>query len=254
MTGAGRTMVMVPGYNEPPDHFDTLKRGRRGIPGLEAAGYTCVTFSAKNDRLRDRIDRFAAFLDDLERERPQDRITLLGYSLGGLVVRGFLLAYPEKAAHISECIAIAPPNWGVLEASIPHLTRALRLPDESLEDMGLDSDFMRWLNGTGGHWVDVAHGKPRWTLDREPRLVPPETRYLTIMGLIPRRGNDNDGLVWADSATLGGRVEARFISDPHANHMNVIGHFDPVIFALKGFWRNDRIWPQVVRAILEFAA
>jgi len=247
-------MVMVPGYNEPPDHFDLLKKGRRGITGLEAAGFTCVSFGARNDRLRDRIDRFATFLAQIEEQNPESRITLLGYSLGGLVVRGYLLAYPDRAARISESLAIAPPNWGALEASIPNLTRSLRIPEDSLEDMGLDSDFMRWLNGTGGHWVDEADGKRHWALDAEPRIVPPGARYLVIVGLIPRRGNSNDGLVWADSATLGGRTAAHFISDPHANHMNMIGHFDPVIFALKGFWSNDRVWPQVVRTILDFAA
>ncbi len=247
-----RTMVMVPGYNEPPDHFSILEKGRRGIPGIEAAGFSCVTFGAKNDSLRDRIDRFATFIEDLDRERPDHRLSLLGYSLGGLVVRGYLLAYPERAKRISECIAIAPPNWGVMEGSIPHVARAMRMSDQSMEDMKLDSEFMRWLNGTSGHWVGEGK-KARWVLDAEPRLVPVETRFLSIVGLIPRRGDDNDGLIWADSATLGGRLPADFISDPHANHMNVIGHFDPVIFALKGFWSNDRIWPQVVRKILDFA-
>jgi len=244
-------MVMVPGYNEPPDHFDLIKRGRRGVTGLEAAGFTCISFAAKNDRLRDRIDRFATFLEQIEAQHPDSRITLLGYSLGGLIVRGYLLAYPDRAARISESVAIAPPNWGVLEASIPNLTRSLRVPQDSLEDMALSSDFMRWLNGTGGHWMS-GEKKPRWELDAEPRIVPPDARYAVIMGVIPRRGNDNDGLVWLDSATLGGRVPATVISDPHANHMNIIGHFEPVIFPIKGFWRNDRIWPQVVRAILDF--
>ncbi|MDQ2993051.1 MAG: alpha/beta fold hydrolase [Candidatus Eremiobacteraeota bacterium] len=247
-----RTMVMVPGYNEPPDHFKRLEKGRHGIQGIEAAGFSCVTFDAKNDSLRRRIDRFAAFVEKLDRERPDHRMTLLGYSLGGLVVRGYLLAYPERARRISECIAIAPPNWGVMEGSVPHVARALRMSDESIEDMNLNSDFMRWLNGTGGHWVKEGI-RPRWELDSEPRLVPAEVRFLTIVGLIPRRHNDNDGLVWADSATLGGRLPADFIRDSHANHMNLIGHFDPIIFALKGFWRNDRIWPQVLRKILDFA-
>src|SRR6185503_19624579 len=93
---SGRIMVMVPGYNEPPDHFDLLKKGRRGIAGLEAAGFTCVSFGARNDRLRDRIDRFATFLAEIEEQNPESRITLLGYSLGGLVVRGYLLAYPDR--------------------------------------------------------------------------------------------------------------------------------------------------------------
>jgi len=96
--------------------------------------------------------------------------------------------------------------------------------------MSLESDFMRWLNGTGGHWVHVpGKGHRFWKLDSEPVIAPPGCKLLTIQGLIPQRGNDNDGLVWADSSTLGSRIPAHYVVGPHANHMNIIGLFDPVV-------------------------
>ena len=120
-------------------------------------------------------------------------------------------------------------------------------------DMALHSEFMRWLNGTSGHWQFVHDKRNRiWVLDSEPWVGPPGAKMLSIMGLVPKRGGDNDGLVWADSATLGSRIPARYVVGPHANHMNIIGHFDPIIMLSKGFLANNHVWPLTVAAILEF--
>lgn len=245
---------MVPGYNEPPAHFDVLCNGKDGIAGLKSYGFGCHVFPQHDDTLSDRIDRFAAKLDELAQRGLSPPFVTLGYSLGGLVVRGFLRRYPQRAKEVSHTIMIATPNWGVVTMAMPHLTRMLRVPDKAMGDMNLDSDFMRWLNGTGGHWVHVpGKGHRYWKLDSEPEIAPAASRVLTIQGLIPKRGNDNDGLVWADSSTLGSRIPAHFIVGPHANHMNIIGHFDPVVMLTKGFLANDRVWPLTLRAILQFA-
>ncbi|MHB8148375.1 MAG: lipase family alpha/beta hydrolase [Vulcanimicrobiaceae bacterium] len=248
-----RTIVMVPGYNEPPNHFDILAEGKNGIPGLRAHGFDCLTFPAADDDLRDRIDRFAEFLTQLRTNGHPFPVALLGYSLGGLVVRGFLRAYPHRAYEVSHIMMIASPNWGVVTMALPHITRMLRVPDKAMADMNLNSDFMRWLNGTSGHWAEPSGGGERiWRLDEEPWVGPIDTPMLTIMGLIPSRGGDNDGLVRGDSATLGSRIPAHFVIGPHCNHMNVIGHFDPLIMLGKGFLANNRVWPIVLRAILHF--
>jgi hypothetical protein len=118
--------------------------------------------------------------------------------------------------------------------------------------MDIYSQFMRWLNGTGGRWESTPRGWYDWVLDSEPWIAPPRVRMLSIAGLIPSRGYDNDGLVWADSATLGSRIPAHFIAGPHANHMNIIGHFDPFIMLSKGFLANERVWPLTLRAITRF--
>ena len=246
------TMVMVPGYNEPPEHFDLLRRGTPDVPGLDAYGVDSVTFSQYNDTLNERIDRFAEFLEDLRKEGRRFPIVLVGYSLGGLVVRGFLRRYEHRAHDVSHAIAIATPNWGVQTFALPQLYAMLRIPDKAFGDMDLYSNFMRWLNGTGGHWESTRRGWYDWVLDSEPWTGPQSVRMLSIAGLIPARGYDNDGLVWADSATLGSRIPAHFIAGPHANHMNVIGHFDPFIMLSKGFLANDRVWPLTLRAITRF--
>lgn len=245
-------MVMVPGYNEPPEHFDLLRRGTPAVRGLDHFGIDSVTFGEFNDTLGERIDRFAAFIADLRAEGHAFPIVLLGYSLGGLVVRGFLRRYEYRSHEISHAIMIATPNWGVQTFALPQFYAMLRIPDKAFGDMDIYSDCMRWLNGTGGHWELTARGWHDWVLDAEPWIGPPGVRMLSIAGLIPSRGYDNDGLVWADSATLGSRIPAHFIAGPHANHMNVIGHFDPLIMASKGFLANDRVWPLTLRAVTKF--
>lgn len=249
-----RTAILVPGYNEPPAHLDLLFKGKDGIAGLRDYGFRCVTFQEHNDTLMDRIERFAVFLDELKNDGAEPPFVTIGYSLGGLVVRGVLRRFPERSAEISHTIMLAAPNWGVVTMAMPHLTRVLRVPDQAMADMALDSEFMRWLNGTGGRWVHVPGlGHRYWLLDREPWVGPPGANLLTIQGLVPARGGDNDGLVWADSSTLGSRIPAHYIVGPHANHMNIIGHFDPMIMLTKGFLANDRVWPLTLSAILRFA-
>ena len=244
---------MVPGYNEPPTHFEILEHGRAGMQGLESYGFRCVTFPPQADDLRDRIDRFADHIDLLRETGYQFPIATVGYSLGGLVVRGFLRAYPERAKEISHTIMIGTPNWGVTVLEMPHITRMLRVPDQAMGDMDVQSDFMRWLNQTSGHWQFVHDKRNRvWQLDKEPFVAPPGAALLSIVGLIPQRGGDNDGLVWSDSASLGGRIPAHFIVGPHCNHMNIIGHFDILIMLSKGFLRNDRVWPLTLQAMLDF--
>lgn len=250
---AERTLVLVPGYNEPPAHFEIIQNGKNGLPGVRAFGFKCVTFGVEDDKLRDRIDRFADYLTELRREGFAFPAVTLGYSLGGLVVRGFLRAYPERAREVSHTVMVAAPNWGVVTMAMPHLTAMLRVPDKAMGDMDLHSEFMRWLNGVSGHW-QPEHDKRNkiWMPEGEPFVAPEGSKILAIQGLIPKRGGDNDGLVWADSSTLGSRIPAHYIVGPHANHMNIIGHFDPVVMMTKGFLANDRVWPLTLRALLRF--
>ncbi|MBC5830013.1 MAG: hypothetical protein GIW98_07490 [Candidatus Eremiobacteraeota bacterium] len=248
-----RTILMVPGYNEPPDHLEIIAKGKNGLPGLDLYGLQARTFPQQDDYLRDRVDRFSEHLDDLRDDGVQFPIVTLGYSLGGLVVRGFLRAYPERRHLVSHTIMIGAPNWGVTTLSMPHITRLMRVPDKAMGDMDVASDFMRWLNGTGGHWKLVPDKRHRlWDLEDEPIVGPPDSKMLSIVGVVPARGGDNDGLVWADSATLGGRIAAHYICGPHANHMNLIGHFDILIMISKGFLRNNKVWPLTVLAIRRF--
>jgi pimeloyl-ACP methyl ester carboxylesterase len=249
-----RTMLMVPGYNEPPQHLEILAKGKDGIRGMESYGFNCITFPQQDDDLRDRIDRFAEHLTDLRNGGHPFPIVTLGYSLGGLVTRGFLRAYPERSHEISHTIMIGTPNWGVTTMAMPHITRMLRMSDKAMGDMNLESDFMRWFNATGGHWEFVHDKRNRlWKLDNEPVVGPPGAKMLSIAGHIPAKGCDNDGLVWSDSCTLGERIPAHYLIGPHCNHMNIIGHYDWMMRLSKGFQSNDKVWPLTLDAILRFA-
>lgn len=247
------TLLMIPGYDEPPEHLETLVNGRHGLPGLRAHGFECVILPRCYERLRDRIDRLAACIEDLRARGYPFPLTLLGYSLGGLVARGYLRAYPQRAGDVAHTVMIGTPNFGVFTYVVPHIVRLLRIPDRSIDDLSHESDFLAWLNGTGGHWETAARARARrWVLDREPWLGPEGARSLVVAGLLTSRGGTGDGVVAADSASLAGRFATRYVIGPHCNHMNLIGHFDPLVSLWTGFVVNDLVWPHTLRAILCF--
>lgn len=243
-----RTIVIVPGFNEPERDMRTLADGRRGLPGLSARGFRCIAFPQYEDSLSDRIDRFADFLIGVAAGDPEPALITVGYSLGGLVVRGFLRRFPERSKMVTHTVQLGTPNWGITVDLLPMLTAFLRLKDKATKELDVESGFMRWLNGTGGHWE--GKGKNRnWVLDAEPWLAPPGARLRSIYGSVPHFGGDNDGIVWQDSATLGGRLDAHEIRSERANHLNLIGAWNPGTVLIKGFLCDDDVWPQSIEAI-----
>jgi pimeloyl-ACP methyl ester carboxylesterase len=248
-----RTLLMIPGYDEPPEHLETLANGRNGLPGLRAHGFECVMLPRCYEQLRDRIERLAACIEELRSHGYPFPITLLGYSLGGLVARGYLRAYPHRTGEVAHIVMVGTPNFGVLTYVVPQIVRLLRIPDRAIDDLSHESDFLAWLNGTGGHWeIDPGTRSRAWTLDREPWLGPEATRKFVVAGLLASRGGTGDGIVGGDSASLGSRFPTHYVIGPHCNHMNLIGHFDPLVFLWTGFLVNDLVWPHTLRAILRF--
>jgi pimeloyl-ACP methyl ester carboxylesterase len=245
-------LLIVPGFNEPDSDMRTLADGRRDLPGLSARGIDCIVFPAVTDPLFERIDRFAAYLSELRAEgRVSFPIATLGFSLGGLVVRGFLRKYPERSDEIAQTLQLGTPNWGITVDMLPMLTSFMHLSDKATKDLDLESDFMKWLNGTGGHWEKT--GKDRnWKLDREPWIAPPGARLHSIYGAVPRFGGDNDGIVWKDSATLDGRIPSHELKSPRANHLNLIGAWNLGTVLIKGFLFDDKVWPRSVDAVAHY--
>lgn len=244
---------MIPGYDEPPEHLETLANGRHGIPGFRAHGFECVMLPRCYEQLRLRIDRLAQFIEDLRREGYPFPITLFGYSLGGLVARGFLRAYPHRASDVDTVVMVGTPNFGVITHFMPHLVRLFRIPDRAIDDLSHESDFLAWLNGTGGHWErDPRTRRNVWVLDRTPWLGLTGSRSLVIAGLLTSRGGTGDGVVGGDSASLASHFRTHYIVGPNCNHMNLIGHFDPLVFVWTGFLVNDLVWPHTLRAALRF--
>lgn len=247
-----RTMVIIPGWNEPAEDLETLVRGRGELPGLSDY-FECVTLPPCYEHIRERIERLAEHIAELRGKGYPFPITLLGYSLGGLVARGYFRAYPHLAHEIDAAIVIGTPSLGVTTHILPTLASLLRVSDKALPDLALDSNFMTWLNGTGGHWErDPRLRKHLWVLDREPWLGPDGARTYAIAGLMTSRGGDGDGVVNGDSVSLGSRIPTHYIIGPHCNHLNLIGRFDPIVFAWTGFIANDLVWPHTLRAIVRF--
>jgi pimeloyl-ACP methyl ester carboxylesterase len=246
-------VVLIPGWNEASDQMNTFATGRNGIPALNAAGFDCVVFPGGHDALRPRVDRFARFLEDLrEREPEAFPVATVGYSTGGLINRGFLRAYPERAGLIAATVQVATPNTGLISNYIANILRVIGIPHRVINDLDVASDFLLWLNGTGGHWEPTTKpGKARWKLNAPPWVAPAGHRFLSIAGQVPKF-DDADGVVWVDSATLEGHAPSFVVAHPMANHLNLGSVFNIVAFVTRGFRADDRIWPEVVQTITRF--
>jgi pimeloyl-ACP methyl ester carboxylesterase len=247
-------IVLVPGWNEASHVMRTFVDGQHGFDGLAAYGFDCTIFPGGHDGLRDRVDRFARFLEGLKQRDPHGfPIATIGYSAGGLVNRGFLRAYPERAHEIAATIQIATPNTGLISNYIANMLRVMLIPHRVVNDLDVASDFLTWLNDTSGTWVPTARrGKARWRLDRAPWTVPAGHRYLAIAGSVARFDHESDGVVLLDSATLEGHAPSFVIDDPMANHLNLGAVFNSVAFLARGFRADDRIWRRNVDLIARF--
>jgi hypothetical protein len=246
--------VLVPGWHEKADRMDIFAEGRNGRPGFRALGYDCVHFPQGDEPLRERIERFRLFLDDLIASEPHALpIVSFGYSAGGLIARGFLRAYPERAHEIAACVQVGTPNAGLITNELAGLMRRLAMPDPVIADLDVASDFMRWINGTGGHWeTPPGATKARWVLDQPPVVAPAGVRILHIVGAVPRYGRATDGVVDVASATLDGALTDVRIEDAAANHLNLGGLFNLMAFLVRGFGADDRMWHRCVTTTHDF--
>jgi pimeloyl-ACP methyl ester carboxylesterase len=245
-------VVLLPGWHENSDVMRTFIDGRHGKDGLAAFGFDCTIFPGGRDALRPRIDRFAQFLDSLKMREPDAfPVATIGYSAGGLINRGFLRAYPERAGEIAATIQIGAPNCGLISNYIANLLKLMWIPHRVINDLDVASDFLVWLNDTGGSWVPTNDPKKkRWKLDRRPWSVPEGHRALAIAGRLPNE--DSDGVILIDSATLEHHLTEAIVADPMANHLNLGAVFDIVALIGKGFRSDDRIWTREVDIIARF--
>lgn len=249
-------VVLIPGWNEAAKKLRTYIDGRNGKPGLAAYGFTCEIFQhAPDDTLRDQVDRFARFLEQLEaRETETLSIATIGYSAGALVNRGFLKAYPERAHTIFATIQIAAPNGGLITNYALPTLRLARMPVHVLADLDVASPFLHWLNGTAGTWVTDPDNpaKQRYRLDRTPWVMPANHSYLHIVGRMPKYGLQSDGVVMIESATLAGAMPVTSIDHDAANHLNLGAVNNPWATLFRRFKHDDEIWPATVALCARF--
>ena len=248
-------VVLAAGWNEAAKYMRTYIDGRHEIDGLSGLGFDCSVFPDRHDGLRDRVDRFAEFLDAMHTREPEAfPIATLGYSAGGLVTRGFLRAYPHRAREIAASVQVAAPNGGLMTRYAAVTMRLAFLPNHVLADMDVESDFIYWLNDTGGRWVQDWDNprKKRWVVDGDPWIAPPQHRLLQIGGRMPRFHAQSDGVVMIESASLAERIPTAWIENDHANHLNLGAVFNPLASLARGFKSDDQVWPRVVALTAKF--
>lgn len=253
-TSRSAKLVLVPGWNESAEDLRVLANGRKGNAGLAGDGYDHVVFDDGEGSLRDRIRQFGAFLADLKAREPDVfPVATLGYSAGGLINRGFLRAFPDRAGDIGAVVQVGTPNWGLVTDNIALLLNAMRLSRSVIADIDIESPFMAWLNDTPGHWEPIPGSEQkRWVLDRPPTIAPAGIPIINILGRVPGCSVEGDELVDVRSGTLDGAIERALIDDPHANHLNLSGMWSIVTWLLRRWSCDDRVWPVVVQRASSF--
>ncbi len=240
-------VILIPGWNEGADGMTVFARGRGGRPGLEAAGFDCTIFDGGTGSLRSRIDQFAQFLSGLRAKGPDEDVALFGYSAGGIVARGLLRAYPES--RIAAIFQLAAPNAGIVTDDPRSFLRRIHFENDVLEDLDIESPFMRWLNGTSGHWEGGPTDRTKqWTLNGKPWTIPDDVPLFNLLGSVPRYRNHSDGIVRVESGSLNDHLPCDVIIAKNANHLNLGGTWNPLTLLLRAWRRDDLLWPRAVAA------
>jgi pimeloyl-ACP methyl ester carboxylesterase len=245
-------IVLIPGWNEGAGAMSVFIEGRHGIAGLAAAGYGCSIFGSGRGSMMERVDQLAGYLEGLRAGGdPDEPVALFGYSAGGLVARGLLRKYPD--CNVAAVFQLGTPNAGIESNGYAGFVRRFHFTQSELADLDLESDFMRWLNGTSGKWVGDGAAK-RWKLDGKPWLAPAKTPVYNMVGRMPRYHRSGDGVVRVESATLDGLLTHECLEHNGANHLNLSGAWNALTLALRGWRSDDRVWPKAVERASAFFA
>jgi hypothetical protein len=248
-------VILIPGWNEQARLMRTFSEGRNGKDGLAAFGFDCAIFPDGDEPLRERIDRFATFLDMLHAREPESfPVATVGYSAGGLINRGFLRAYPHRASEIAATVQIAAPNGGLVTNYAVATLRFAHMPVHVLADMDVQASFLTWLNGVSGYWVTDPDNpkKKRWKLAGEPWVMPGAHPFLHVVGRMPRYHLQSDGVVMIESATLDGAMPVVSMDRDEANHLNLGAASNMFGTVFRQFKHDDTVWPEVVDLIARF--
>lgn len=109
----GRSVVLIPGWNESVAQMRVFVEGRHSLPGLAARGFDCAIFDGGSGSLRDRIDQCFQFIAGRQASAPRgEDVALFGYSAGGLIARGLLRAHPD--VRVGAIFQLAAPNAGIV--------------------------------------------------------------------------------------------------------------------------------------------
>lgn len=246
-------VVLIPGWNEGAKDMQVFVEGRHGIAGLQARGYACAVFDGGEGSLDDRARQLAEFISGLRACGAESApVALFGYSAGGVLARA-VVRKRTAGVPVAAIFQLAAPNAGIVTDDLAGILHRLHFSKSVIADLDIESDFMRELNGTTGHWErDETTGAKRWKLDRMPWVCRAGVPIVNLAGRVPHYGHRSDGVVLVESATLDGRIRTLFVDDRRANHLNLSGTWNPLTLVLRRWLWDDRLWPRAVEAAAQF--
>ena len=203
---ARERVVLVHGLGRTARMFIPMRRKLQQA-GFEPVAYDYPSTTASAPRL---VEQFCAYLDDLP--DPERRTHLVGFSLGGILIRGALLA--GHPAHPGRVVMIGPPNRGasILSRREARLTRYVFGP--AVDDLREDSSFINRL-GEPEAEIGVIAGTRRFFLFNPSSWI----------HMLDSDGEPHDGTVKVHQTKLDQMAD--FVTVP-ANHTYMCAHEDTI--------------------------
>jgi triacylglycerol lipase len=167
-------VALVHGYFHNRSGFDYLsaalrQRGFRWIHGMN--------YNPLGHGVPDLAERFGRYVDDLRRVSGNDRVHIIGHSLGGVIARWYVEQL-DGYKHVDTCVTIGTPHQGTYAAYLG--------PGKSARDLRPGSDVIQALETslrrTRVKYVNLYS-------DLDVLIVPPAS------GLLPDRRNVHNHLI-----------------------------------------------------------
>lgn len=185
--------ILVHGYNKNGSDMYALRNH------LHEMGHHCliVNLPATFGTLADCTDALEAELNSIMSMFKDQKVHLVGHSMGGLIIRSFLAG--DYSPRIGRCVLIAPPNNGSRLADIVNLFPPAIKIFKPLDDLRTRSNTL-------------------------PLLSPPKATYPEIGIIAGNKSNlllgaflrqENDGRVEVESTRLEGMTD--FIVKPYGH-------------------------------------
>jgi pimeloyl-ACP methyl ester carboxylesterase len=100
-------VILVHGFNSSPERCATL------LKPIREAGFRCGTLRYPNDQsINDSAELLSRELKNLAKQHADAKVTLLTYSMGGLVARETVENAKLDPGNVTQLIMIAPPTHG----------------------------------------------------------------------------------------------------------------------------------------------
>ena len=107
--------------------------------------YTYSYSSARTQAIDEIVAHFGLRLTDDEVFQAHKRVIFVCHSLGGIVVRSYLLQYPNQAAQVPLVYLLSTPSTGAALSRLNPFVRGTAIK-------GTDNDYLASLNG---HWLSA---------------------------------------------------------------------------------------------------